>query len=62
MKTADLTSPSHTRYKADKRVFITVRISEETRSKAQEILVDYDISLNAYIRQCLDLLIQEEGK
>ena len=53
-------SPERTRYKADKRVFITVRISEEVRDKVQEILKDYDCSLNGYLRECLDLLIKEE--
>jgi len=61
MATADLTSPSRTRYREDKRVFITVRVSEEIRTKANAILEDYDCSLNEYIRKCLELFIEEEG-
>ena len=49
-------------YRPDKRVFITVRLSEEIRSQANAILEDYDMSLNEYIRECLKLLIKEEGE
>jgi hypothetical protein len=62
MKVADPENKWRTKYKSDKRVFVTVRISEEMRDKLQEIFSEYDCTLNSYVRECLRLLIIEEGK